>query len=294
MPKTVAAELTHLDKIFWPKEGYTKGDLVHYYEKMAPFILPYLKDRPIMLHRFPNGIEKEGFYQKDVKSPSKRIKTIPVDHEGKTIDYLLITDLSSLLYAINLGSIDIHPFLARYQHLNFPDFCVIDLDPVDIAFSYVIETALAIHDLLEEHHVDHYCKTSGSKGLHICIPLHAKYTFEQSRSFAEIIAHYVHQKLPDITSLEREPKKRQKKIYLDCLQNRLGQTLVAPYAVRPLPYASASTPLLWHEVTNNLDIHQFNINTLPDRVTKIGDIFKPVLGKGINMKTALQSLQKTM
>lgn len=285
--------LTNLDKIYWPKEKYTKGDLIQYYEKVASFILPYLKDRPIILYRFPNGIEGKSFYQKNIDFPHpEKIKTFPIDHEGKTDNYLLINDKNSLLFAVNLGSIDIHPFMSRCKNLQYPDYCVIDLDPHNISFTRVIETALTIHQILEELEIDHYCKTSGGKGLHIFIPLNGKYDFDQSRQFAEVISHLTYKKLPKITSMERNPQKRQKKIYLDYLQNKYGQSIVAPYSVRPRPKALVSTPLEWKEINENLDLTKFNIKTLPIRLKEKGDLFKPILKKGINLPSALKRIKK--
>lgn len=266
--------------------------MIDYYESVAPFILPYLKDRPIMLHRFPEGIDGQGFYQKDLDaSHAEGIHTFPIKHEGKTDHYLLINDLHSLLYAVNLGSIELHPFMSRTKNLNNPDYCVIDLDPVDIPFEKVVETALAAHEILDGIDVKHFCKTSGGKGLHILIPLHGNYDFEQSRQFAEIISHFIHKKLTSTTSLERNPKKRRKKIYLDCLQNRHGQTIVAPYAVRPRPHAPVSTPLSWEEVNTDLDPTKFNIKTVPSRLKEKGDIFKAVLGRGVNLEKALKNIR---
>lgn len=285
--------LTHLDKIYWPDEKISKGDLINYYKKIAPFIIPYLKNRPIMLHRFPEGIKGMEFYQKDLGfTPPEGIETYSLTQEGKVNHYLLIKDLKSLLYAINLGSIDLHPFLTQINHLNNPDFCVIDLDPHDISFDKVIEAAIVVHDILEKCKIKHYCKTSGGKGLHILIPLHAKYDFDQSRQFAEVICHLVNKKLPKTTSMERSPAKRPKRIYLDCLQNRANQSIVAPYAVRPRPKGLVSAPLSWDEVNQKLDVSKFNMKTMPDRLEKKGDILKPLLGAGVNIKTALSALSK--
>lgn len=282
--------LTNLDKMYWPKEKFTKGDLLEYYKSTSSFILPYLKDRPIVLHRYPEGIEKQGFYQKELSPHPEWIKTYSIKHEGRVINYLAINDLNSLLYAINLGSIDLHPFISRYKKLDNPDYCIIDLDPHGISFKKVIEAALVTHEILQEIKVKHYCKTSGGKGLHIVIPLHGKYSFEQSKQFAEIICLYVHKKLPRFTSVERSPEKRPKKIYLDYLQNRFGQTVVAPYAVRPRAGALVSTPLLWEEVNDNLDPSEFNIKTVPKRLKMKGDIFKDILGAGIDLKKVIRKL----
>lgn len=283
--------LTHLDKIYWPKEKITKGDLVAYYKEIAPMILPYLKNRPMMLHRFPDGIEGKDFYQKDISfNPPDGIKLFPLEQEGEINHYLLINDLKSLLYAVNLGSIDLHPFLAEITNLENPDYCIIDLDPHGISFDKVIEAALAIHEILSEVNVNHYCKTSGGKGLHIMIPFHGKYNFTQSRQFAEIIASIIQKKFPKFTSMERSPGKRAKKLYLDCLQNRIFQSIVAPYSVRPRPGATVSTPLSWDEVNARLDISKFNIKTVPARLNKMGDILKPILKGGVDLKKAIKAL----
>lgn len=286
--------LTHLDKIYWPKEKYTKGDLLAYYEKMAKYILPYLKGRPLVMHRFPEGIEGINFYQKDINfALPKGFQTVTLKQEGKDVRYFVVNDKKSLLFAVNLGNIELNPFLAHdAPGYNHPDYCVLDLDPHDISFDKVVEVALALHELLDEIKVKNYCKTSGSKGLHIMIPLHAKYDFEQSRQFAELVATIVHNRFPKTTSMERAPNKRPKRIYIDCLQNRLAQSIVAPYSVRPKPKATVSTPLEWDEVNKNLDITHYTIENVPARVSKKGDLLKPVLGPGMNLKAALKALQK--
>lgn len=281
--------LTHLEKVYFPKEKYTKGDILAYYTKVAPQILPYLKDRPVVLHRYPNGIEGEDFYQKNMTQTPPGIRTFPVAHEGKIIHYLLIDNLEGLLYAVNLGSIDLHPFMSRCGDLERPDYCVIDLDPHGVPFTGVVEVALVLHEILDQIKVKHFCKTSGGKGLHILIPLHGKYTFEQSRQFAETVSEWVHDKLPEITSLERSPKKHSKKIYIDCLQNGYGQTIVAPYSVRPRPGACVSTPLEWSEVNKSLTPQKFTIKTVLKRLKK-KDPLLPVLKLSVNLKTALKNL----
>jgi len=296
-PKTVKKESpsigTHLDKIYWPKEKYTKGDLLKYYQEIAPFILPYLKNRPIFLHRLPEGIKGHGFYQKNVKAAlPEGIKTTPIKHQGKVYHYLQINDLKSLMYAVNMGSIDLHPFMSQISHLDKPDYCVIDLDPHGVSFECVVEAALVTHEILEKIKVKHYCKTSGGNGLHILIPLHARYNFEQSKQFAEIICRLVNKRLPKTTSVIRAPGKRLKKVYLDYLQNRYAQAIAAPYCVRPRPGATVSTPLSWDEVDQDLDISQYTIQTVPKRLKRIGDIFNPVLGTGVNLKAALSSIKR--
>jgi bifunctional non-homologous end joining protein LigD len=284
--------LTNLDKIFWPKEKITKGDLLRYYEKISSCILPHLKDRPISLKRFPNGIEGRSFFQKDLKDSPDWVETITIDHEKKKVHYLLINNEESLLYAANLGSIEIHPFLSRSPKLHFPNFLIFDLDPKEAPFTQVIEVAQTLHKVLEEIEVPSFCKTSGATGLHIAIPLGAKYNFDQSKHFAELIANIVHQRLPKITTLERSLSKRKARIYIDCYQNNYAQTVAAPYSVRARIGAPVSTPLKWSEVKEGLDPKKYTIKTIPARVKKMGDLYFPVLGKGIDLRAALHNITK--
>ncbi len=281
--------LTHLDKVYWPEEGYTKGDVIEYYHHIAPTILPYLKDRPESLNRHPHGIEGQSFFQKNFK------KEVPGIHyeEFHDINYMLIQDESSLLYAANLGCIELNPFLSHFPSLDRPDFLVVDLDPADVDFNTVVEVAHEVHKLLDAIGAANYCKTSGGRGLHICVPLKAKYTQDQARQFAELICTMVHERMPDVTSIERKPTKRKNRVYLDFLQNRESQTIAAPYCIRPRPHAPVSTPLEWSEVKNGLDPKAFNIRTIFKRLEKTGDLWKPVLGKGINLQACLKVLEKT-
>ena len=284
---------TNLDKIYWPKEKIAKRDLINYYHMVAPYILPYLKDRPQSLNRNPDGISKSGFYQKDVtgKVPGW-ITTYPYvsESENKKKKYLVCTDEASLLYMANLGCIEMNPWLSTIHHPDNPDWCVIDLDPGNISFDKVIEAAQVVKQVADEAGIDCWCKTSGSTGLHIYIPLNAKYTYEQSRQLAELIVTLVHQEIPSYTSLERSPAKRKNKIYLDYLQNRPVQTIAAPYSVRPKPGATVSAPLHWEEVKKGLEMQQFTITTMHKRIQEEGDIFKPVLGKGINLEKVIKKI----
>lgn len=285
-------QLTNLDKILWPESGYTKKDLIEYYRMVSQFILPHLKNRLQVLHRFPNGIHKNSFYQKDFKAKSTWLKTMSVlsESEAKKINYLICQNEAHLIYMANLGCIEIHPWLSRVTAIENPDFCVLDLDPEKIEFEAVIEVANAIHHLLEELEVLHFCKTSGATGLHFYLPLKQRYSFEQSRQFAEVLCATIHQQLPKITSLDRVKKKRQGKVYLDYLQNRFGQTLAAAYSLRPLPHAPVSTPLHWRELKNGLNPAQFTIENIHARLAKEGDIWRTILKKGINLAKALKKL----
>ena len=228
-------DLKNLDKIFWPKEKITKGELIEYYIKVAPYLLPYLKDRPQTMVRFPDGIEGTHFYQKNLVDHPSWVKTTSVTHKGKTTHYLVVNNLESLLYAVNLGCIEFHPFLSHIKTIGSPDFLVFDLDPEATTFANVVKVAQEIHNVLEELSIPSFCKTSGATGLHICVPLKGKHTYEEAKDFALSIANIVHQRIPKITSLERMPQKRQGKVYLDCFQNNQGQTIAAPYSVRARP-----------------------------------------------------------
>jgi bifunctional non-homologous end joining protein LigD len=292
---TAGPELTNLDKIYWSKEGYTKGDLIEYYRTVAPVMLPYLIDRPQSLHRHPNGIEKESFFQKDfgdqVPDWVRTVRVASASGAGE-IHYVLCQDEASLLYLANLGCIEINPWNSRVGHLDEPDYLVIDLDPEDIGLPRVVEAAQAIHRLLDRIGAESYCKTSGKTGLHVYVPLGARYSVDAARQFAQLVATVVQRELPDSTSTLRKPALRQRRVYLDYLQNRSGQTLAAPYSVRPVEGATVSTPLKWSELRRGLDPTRFTMRTLPRRIDKVGDLWKPVLGQGVDLSACLNRLAK--
>ncbi len=286
---------THLSKVFWPKEKFTKRDLLNYYYQVAPYMLPYLKDRPQSLNRYPNGILGKSFYQKDVKGKVPDwIATFPYHsaEDDRDKEFLVCTDEASLLYMAALGCIEINPWSSRVQAPDQPDWCIIDLDPdKKTPFDKVIEAALVTRDVLQTAGVTSFCKTSGSTGLHIYFPLGAKYTYEHSKEFARLIVTIVQSEIPSYTSLERTVRDRKGKMYLDFLQNRPQATIAAPYSVRPKPGATVSTPLHWEEVKKGLKMQDFTLQNVPARLKSIGDIFKPVLGKGIQMEKALKLLE---
>lgn len=291
------AKLSNLDKVFWAKEGITKGDLIEYYRRMASIILPYLKDRPENLLRHPNGVGKPGFFQKDHDHapPFVRIEDIESESKGEAIQYLVCDDLETLLYMVNLGCIEINPWNSRVGSLDRPDYLIMDIDPKGVGYDAVVEVAQAVRRTLARAGVEGYPKTSGKRGLHVFVPLGARYTHDQSRQFAEIVANVVHRELPDLTTVERSIAKRPKKaIYIDYLQNRLGQTLAAPYSVRPWPGATVSTPLRWSEVKKGLDPAAFTMATIHARLKKLGDLWEPVLGKGIDLEAAVERLSSSL
>ncbi|WP_431210583.1 non-homologous end-joining DNA ligase [Puia sp. P3] len=239
-------QFTNLSKIFWPKEKYTKRDLLNYYYQVAPYILPYMKDRPQSLNRFPNGITGPSFYQKNVlgKVP-EWIETFPYHSEGDKEDkeFLVCTDEASLLYMISLGCIEVNPWSSRVKTPDNPDFCIIDLDPgKNTKFEQVIEAAQITRQVLETAGITSYPKTSGSTGIHIYFPLGAKYDYEHSKEFARVIVQRVQEEIPSYTSLERTVSARKGRMYLDFLQNRPQATIAAVYSARPKPGATVSTP----------------------------------------------------
>ena len=284
-------QLTNLNKVYWPREKYIKGQMIAYYDELAPFILPYVKDKPISMHRFPNGIAEPGFFQKDV-DPSKMpdwIQTKPIQAEstGKTVDYLICNDKASLLYVANLGSIEINPWLSAYKKQDYPEFAVLDLDPNGADFQIVINIALAARDILEQIDLRSFVKTSGSTGMHVYLYTKEKYTFDVVRDFIQWLAQTLHEMFPGTTSVVRDPKKRKGLVYLDYLQNRRGQTVVAPYSLRPKPGATVSAPLSWNELAGSLQIADFNIRTMLKRIEQVEDPWKGIWDSPVDIKAAL-------
>ncbi|MXV53185.1 DNA ligase D [Pedobacter sp. HMF7647] len=283
-------KFTHLSKVYWPGEGITKRDMFNYYYQVAEYILPYLKDRPQSLNRFPNGINAKGFYQKDVKdsAPDWAQKFPYTTSDGEHKEYLVGTNEASLLWMASLGCIEMNPWFSRVQSPDCPDYSVIDLDPDKNTFDQVIEAALEVKKVLDAIDVPCYCKTSGSTGMHIYIPLKAKYSYDQSQLFAKLIVSIVHEQLPEFTSLERMISNRKGKMYLDFLQNRPGATIACPFSVRPKPGATVSMPLHWEEVKPGLTMKHFTIFNAVDRVNSEGDPFKGALGKAIDLEKAVK------
>lgn len=290
------AELTHLDKIYWPDEGITKGELLEYYHNIAPYILPYLKNRPLSLLRNPNGIKEKGFFHKDAGDSAPdwvKKKEIYSESTDKMINYLVCNDVQSLLYIANMGCIEMNPWNSTIDKQDRPDYIVMDIDPSDKnTFEEVIDVALVIKDIMDATDMTGYCKTSGSSGLHVYIPFNKKHTYDESRDFAHILASMVTERLPKITTLERSLAKRKKnQIYVDFLQNREGQTLASAYSARPKPGATVSAPLEWSEVKYGLQIKDFTIKNMLKRVEEKGDLFNGVLGNGIDMGKTLEKME---
>jgi bifunctional non-homologous end joining protein LigD len=272
-PAQRTVTFSNLGKIYWPAERYTKGDMVEYYRAVSAWMLPYLRNRPVVLTRFPDGIDGKSFYQKDAPEFAPewmRIERIWSEETQREIRYFVCDDAESLLYIANMGSIPLHVWASRVGSLELPDWCVLDLDPKDAPFSDVIRTARALHRLCEAVGLPNFVKTTGKTGLHILIPLGRQCTYAQSRMLGELLARVVLRELSDIATITRQVTKRGEKVYLDYLQNRHGQTIVAPFSVRPLAGATASMPLLWEEVDDALDPRAYTIRTAVERMERLG------------------------
>lgn len=284
--------LTNLSKVFWPEHGLTKGHLIEYYREIAPIILPYLIDRPQVLHRHVDGWSGKEFFQRVSRTSPPWIEVVQLSLDGgrKVRDYHLCQNWPTLLWLANFGCIELIPWNSRVPTLERPDYLVIDLDPEAVSFSEVVRTALVVRKILDDAGAASVCKTSGKRGLHIYVPLGQLYTHPQAKLFGEIIARLVHSILPNTTSLDPRPAKRQGRIYLDHTRNSRGQAVAAPYSVRPHPGATVSTPLKWREVRKGLDPAKFTIKTVLRRIERHGDLFEKVLGPGIDLARCLETL----
>ncbi len=264
-----ATHFSNLDKIFWPGEGYTKGALIEYYRRISPWLLPYLQDRPLVLTRFPDGIQGKSFFQKDAPAYVPqwvRRERVWSEHAGREIDYFICDDVDSLLYVVNLGTIPLHLWSSRVGRLERPDWCILDLDPKGAPFAHVVELALALRRLCDAIALPAFVKTSGATGLHVLVPLGAQFTHEESRTLGELLARFVNREHPEISTITRKVSARGGRVYLDFLQNRQGQTIAGPFSARPLPGAPVSTPLDWEEVGPRLEPRSFTIATVKARL----------------------------
>ncbi len=287
-------KLTNPGKVFWPAEGYTKGDLVAYYEAAADLILPYLHDRPVHMNRHPDGIDGKSFYQRQAKEDTPAwVETVTIDsdsHGGK-IAQLVCNDRDTLIWLANAGSIDLHPWLSRIDALDSPDWAILDLDPKDAPFADVIRIAREIGKLLFGIGLEPLLKTSGKTGLHVYVPLRRGYSYDQARMFCEGVARLVARDMKEIATVERQIGSRDGKVYIDYGQNRRGQTVVPPYSVRPVRGATVSTPLSWDELDSDLLPAHFTIQTVPQRWALLGDLFHPALANPQDLLPAIETLQ---
>ena len=287
---------TNLDKVFWPQDGYTKGDLIEYHRQIAPWMLEYLQDRPLVMTRYPDGIEGKSFFQKDAPPYAPdwfRRVTLWSEGSERELSYFIAEDIESLLYVINLGTIPLHVWSSRIATLAQPDWCILDLDPKEAPFEDVITIAIRLHEICEEIGLPSFVKTSGSSGLHVLVPLGRQLTYDQSRDLGQLLGQVVVGELPKIATLTRSPGRREGKVYVDFVQNGHGRLLVAPFTVRPLPGAPVSAPLEWREVSSRLRIADHTIASVPRRMNRLGeDPLRPVMDLEPDLLGALDRLTR--
>ena len=285
---------TNLDKVFWPADGHTKGDLIDYYRAISPWLLPYLADRPLVMTRYPDGIDGKSFYQKDAPEwvPEwLRTETVYSESSGRDLNYFVADSPEAILYIANMGTIPLHIWHSRLETPSRPDWCVLDLDPKEASFEDVIVVARRIREVCGEAGLPCYVKTSGSSGLHVLVPLGRRCTYEQSQLFGGVMSRVVAVELPEIATVERRVSRREGKVYLDYLQNGHGKLIAAPFCVRPKPGAPVSMPLDWDEVREGLTIERHNIGTAPARMARLGrDPLAPVLEEEPDLVAALERL----
>ena len=289
-------KLTNLSKVYYPDDGCTKRDVLNYYAGIADLILPHLIDRPLSLKRYPDGITKEYFFQKNVReafAPWLRTELIKSEHNHGPIKYVFADDRASLLYLVNLGCIDHNPWLSRSPTLDNPDFILIDLDPQECPFDKIVDAALLVKGLLDQIGLTGYPKTTGGDGMHVYVPVEPIYSYEDTRTFAELIARLTFDQKPELFTTPRSVSKRQKnRVYFDYLQNGKSKTIAAPYVLRAYPGAPVATPLEWGEVRHGLLPEHFNITNARQRFAGKGDLFAGVLDKPQRLEAGLQELEK--
>jgi len=298
LPETVTrVELTNQDKVYWPEDGFTKGDLIQFYDRIAPVLVPHLLDRPLVFDRYPDGIHGEHFYQKDAHDYTPdwiRTQKIWSPDVERHIRYFIGADRDQLLYIANMGAIAQNPWSSRVQFIERPDFVIFDLDPVEAPYSVVQQVALALKSVLDELHLRGYPKTSGASGIHVYLPiLEDRFSYEDVRVFAEAIARIVVQGAPEIATVERVVRKRKNgTVYVDYLQNVKGKTVASVYCPRAVPGACVSTPLQWEEFKKPLNPRDYTIKNVFDRIDKLGDLFAPVLSDRQDISGFLKALRK--
>jgi len=290
--------LTNLKKPFWPEDGITKGNLLQYYADVAPVLLPHLKDRAMVMKRYPNGYAGKFFFMKRTPAPKPPwLETCSIEHaSGNVIDFPMIQDLPALLWVVNLGCIDLNPWYARCDDVHRPDYLHFDLDPVDdgVAFKAVIETALIIHDELDALKMPSLAKTTGSRGIHVYVPIVRDPLQKQVWTFAKHFSQALAQKYPNLITAEYRIAKRPKgRVLVDYNQNAWGRTLASLYSVRPKPHAPVSAPVTWDELQRGLEMEDFRLENMRARIKRVGDLWEPLLSvRGhVDMKPFLKSLK---
>ncbi len=278
-----SVRLTNLDKVFFPELGLTKRDLLQYYADIAPELLPHIRDRAMVMKRYPNGIHGKFFFMKRAPEPRPEwIETCRIDHDsGNVIDFPMIQDLLALLWVVNLGCIDLNQWYARCGDVDRPDYLHFDLDPGPKAsFPKVIETALILHEALTTLKMPHFAKTTGSRGIHIYIPIVVGPTQKEVWTFAKALGQTLADQNPKlITAVYALRNRPVDKVLVDYNQNAWGRTLASIYSVRPHPRAAVSTPVTWEEIEKGISIEDFRIDNVPARVARLGDLWAPLLAQ---------------
>lgn len=288
-------KFTNLKKVYYPADGYTKRDLINFYDAVADLLVPHLAGRPLSLKRYPNGIDQDFFFQKDASGFPDWLhrEELKDDEDSKT--RVIVDDRASLLYLANLGCIDQNPYMSRLGSLEHPDFILIDLDPYHCGYDRIVEAAQLVHSKLRLIGLEGYPKTTGGNGMHIYVPVEPIYEFNQTRAFAEVLARWVAAERPDLFTTPRAVSAREKgKVYFDYLQNASGKTISAPYVLRAYPGAPVATPLKWEEVAPGLKPSQFHIANVLRRFERVGDLFSGVLKQPQELGPALEKLSKAM
>lgn len=287
---------TNLEKMFWPAQGYTKGDLLQYYWSVAQWMLPYLKQRPVVLTRYPDGIEGKSFFQKDAPQFAPRwVRTEKIysPDSRRDIAYFVLESAEAIAYMANMGSIPIHIWSSQFPHLDHPDWLLFDIDPKLSTTAQAVIVARVVATVLREISMRPYVKTSGQMGIHVVVGLEPRYTYEQARMFAELVAGVVLKRAPDSATLIREHTARKGRAYIDYMQLGYGKTIAAPFAVRPVFGAPVSTPLNWDELESTLDPVKFNIKTIPARMERLKtDPFLGAINDPQRLEDALPALEE--
>ena len=294
-------EFRNLDKIFWPKEGYSKGDVIQYYDRMADTILPYLRDRPMVLVRHPNGIKGGSFFQKNVAAihlPSF-VKTVSVRAKstGRNVHYVVCNNKATLLYLANLGCIEMHAWSSRIRNLNYPNYMVIDLDPGRNTFAEIVAVAKEARKVIAAAGGTSLVKTSGKTGIHVCVPLRPIYDFDEVRAVARLVAQIVNRRMPKLTTVNPRLSGRKNRIYLDCARNGFGQTTVAPYSLRAFAKATVSAPLDWRELTAGCSPAHYHLRSMIRRVRMKGDLWEAAMRRPNSLRklgTSLEAMALSM
>lgn len=268
--------VTSLDRVYWPDEKLTKFDLLTYYLKVSSHLMPFLKDRPAILQRYPRGIKAPMFFQQDTESAPAYIKTVTlVNQEGREVNYSVYTTVGSLVHFVNLGTIEQHPWHSTLKHLDKPDYVMLDLDPKQAPWKNVLDVALICKEIFDEVGLKAFPKTSGSSGIHIYVPLKPKHPFGKIAAIAEALAAEVARRAPKIATVQRSLAKREKQqVYVDAMQNARGKTIAALFSARAKPGATVSMPLTWKQIEKGVKISDFTIENVPALIKKGGNSWK--------------------